>query len=480
MVIKAIFDRSRSEPDRPAMMANGLAYSSAQVARGILAAEAMIKSFHLKPDDRIGIAVRELGKAWLFILAAEKMGHLATALPSESTAGQIGLKGIGLWIADRHVRQSWTGPTMWIEDDTKLGFDPQTDLSQRVDDPTHEVRFVLYSSGTTGVYKRIASRGPTRDARIASAVAEGREADTKRHYIGDFGPWTAYGYMQVIRGFSVGSLVVFEQRLEPWRAILAHRPTDFFVTPGTALRFLKMLPPDFPRQDDMSVSVSGGALTPGLLDALQGRLTRKIVQSYGATEAGLVARTPIYGPDDLLDHALLDTAEIQAVDQNHQPLPLGQEGILRVRRPHMAPGYFEDPVSTAEHFRDGWFYPGDIGVISTEKTFRLTGRATEVINANGSKIAPGPIEDRLRAKWHCDDVAVLSQAHTGSRDSLHIFVVRPRHLNDGVAKDTLKPLAPAFSRIQVHHVPFIPRTTTGKIQYRLLREGLQNNNAGPQ
>lgn len=480
MVIKAIFDRARSTPDRPAMISNGLTYSCAEVARGILSAEAIIRSHELAPHARIGIAIRELGKAWLFILAAEKMGRIATCLPSESTAAQIGLQGIGLWIADRHAKQVWTGPTVWIEDDARLGFDADCDLSEPVEEPTHEVRFVLYSSGTTGVYKRIASRGASRDARIALAVAEAREGSDKRHYVGDFGPWTAYGYIQPLRAFTVGALLVFEQRLEPWKAILAHKPTDFFMTPGTARRFFSILPPDFPRQDPMSVIVSGGALTPGLLEAIQTHLTRSVVQSYGATEVGLVARTPVSGPADLVEHRLVNHSEVQAVDRDHNPLPMGQEGILRIRRPYMAPGYFEDPASTAEHFRDGWFYPGDVGVVSSPTTIRLTGRVSEVININGSKIAPSRIEDSLRVQWQCEDVAVLSEAQTADRDHLHIFVVRPRRLDDGRAKETLKPLTPAFGRIHVHSVPIIPRTTTGKIQYRLLRDGLKKQSAGPQ
>lgn len=472
MVIKAIFDRARSEPNRPAMSSNGTDWTAAQLAQGVLDAEAMIASHNLPPEARIGVAVRELGMAWLFILAAEKMQRLATGLPGNSTAEQIGLKGIGLWIADRNATQSWTGPTIWIDENMRLGFDARHDLSTPVEEPTHHFRFVLYSSGTTGVYKRIVSRGQTRDARIALALEEGRDTANKRHYVGDFGPWTAHGYIQPIRALTLGSLLVFEQRLEPWKAILAHSPTDFFMTPGTARRFLQTLPPVFPRQPDMTVTISGGALTPALLEQLQTRLTGKIVQSYGATETGLVARTPISGPQDLLDHSTIPYSEVQAVGDDGQPLPFGQEGTLRVRRPYMAEGYFEDPVSTAEHFRDGWFYPGDVGIVWSENKFRLTGRASEVINANGDKIAPAQLEDAIRTEWGVEDVAVLSTANTGDKDSLHVFVVNPRVMDETLVKQSLKPLSPSFLGIHVHHVPAIPRTTTGKIQYRLLRETL--------
>lgn len=472
MVIKAIFNRARNDPHTPAMSANGTGYTNAQLAQGILDAQALIESYDLPPAARIGIAIRELDKAWLFILAAEKLGRIATCLPGNSTAGQIGLQGIGLWIADRNVQQSWTGPTLWIDDSANLGFGPSRGLERPVDDPVHEIRFVLYSSGTTGLYKRIARTAASRSARIASAVEGGRDAPGRRHYAGDFGPWTAYGYTQPIRALTLGSLLVFEQRLEPWKAILAHRPTDFFMTPGTARRFFNSLPNDFPRQDDMTVIISGGALTPSLLEMVQQRLTAKIVQKYASTETGLIAQTTIAGAQDLLDHRLIKNSEIQAVGEDDRPLPFGSEGILRVRRDGMSTEYFEDPVSTAAHFRDGWFYPGDIGVVFGPDKFRLTGRASEVINANGDKIAPSVIEDALRQQWLCDDIAALSQAHTGQKDSLHVFVVRPANLDEHIVKKTMRPYSPSFSAIRVHNVSMIPRTTTGKIQYRILREAL--------
>lgn len=473
MVIKAIFDFARSEPNRPAIVAGGTTRTYADVARGILGAEAIIKSYGLAPGQRIGVAIRELSKAWMFILAAEKLEILATSLPSSSTASQIGVKGVGLWIADRHVQQSWTTPTHWVETDEWPGQNGNFDLTQEVADPTHKFRLIIFSSGTTGIYKPIAVRGPARDARIALAVAEGRESPDFRHFIGDFGPWTAHGSNQVFRVLTVGSKMVFEQELEPWKAILAHQPTNFFMTPGTARRFFKTLPGDFPRQDRMCVTVSGGALTPALLQILQSRLTRDVVQSYASTESGLIARTPIARPEDLLEHRLLKGSEIQAVDDNHNPLPFGVEGVLRVRRQDMSEGYFEDPESTAAHFRDGWFYPGDVGVVLDEAKFRLTGRSSEVININGNKVAPSVIEDGLRAMWTCDDVAALSEPVTGGRDVLHIFVSRPRNMDDAKIKGPLKPLTPAFSKIRVHRVDAIPRTTTGKVQYRLLREQLQ-------
>lgn len=473
MVISSIFKLARDEPTRPALSANGVDWTYAQLANGVLDAEEIIARQGPAPGARIGIAIRELGKAWMFILAAEKMGRLATCLPSNASAAQTGVKGIGLWVADRHAKQTWDGPTVWLDDDMRIGFGPSRDLSQPVPEPTHDARFVLFSSGTTGRYKPVASYGAGRDARIKLAFAEARATPGQRHYAHDFGPWTAHGYMTPVRAWTLGALVVFEQRLEPWRAILAHAPTDFFMTPGTARRFLDTLPPDFPYQDDMTVTVSGGALTPALLETLQNRLTRRIDQSYGSTETGLIARTHISTAADLINHRTITDAEVQALDGDGRPLPFGAEGILRVRKPNMAPGYFEDPAATAEYFRDGWFHPGDIGVVGSPTTFRLTGRASEVINANGDKIAPAYIEDALRKVWPCDDIAALSQARTSASDELHIFVAGARGLTAPAIHSALEGVAPAFSRVTVHNVETVPRTKTGKIQYGLLRERLK-------
>ena len=55
---------------------------------------------------------------------------------------------------------------------------------------------------------------------------------------------------------------------------------------------------------------------------------------------------------------------MEVVDDDDTPLPCGELGRVRVLRRGSGPAeYLDDPKTTARHFRDDWFYPGDLGVL---------------------------------------------------------------------------------------------------------------------
>jgi long-chain acyl-CoA synthetase len=87
-----------------------------------------------------------------------------------------------------------------------------------------------------------------------------------------------------------------------------------------------------------------------------------------------------------------------------KPLPgvtiaVADDGELLVRGRHVFDGYWNDPEATAEVIDvDGWFHTGDVGSIDDEGYVRITGRKKEIlVTAAGKNVAPGPLEDRLRA-----------------------------------------------------------------------------------
>ena len=66
----------------------------------------------------------------------------------------------------------------------------------------------------------------------------------------------------------------------------------------------------------------------------------------------------------------------------------------------------------AEIFKDGWFYPGDIGKLMPDGLLVITGRVNEVINRGGDKLAPEVIEGALRLMPEIADAAVFAVPNT--------------------------------------------------------------------
>jgi acyl-coenzyme A synthetase/AMP-(fatty) acid ligase len=73
--------------------------------------------------------------------------------------------------------------------------------------------------------------------------------------------------------------------------------------------------------------------------------------------------------------------------------------------------YEGNEKATAERFRGGWFYPGDIGALDADGRLTYRGRADDVINFGGAKIVPTDLEAVLAAHPGIADVAVVSVPH---------------------------------------------------------------------
>jgi acyl-coenzyme A synthetase/AMP-(fatty) acid ligase len=114
----------------------------------------------------------------------------------------------------------------------------------------------------------------------------------------------------------------------------------------------------------------------------------QVITGYGSVETNnVLSNHKSMAPDgSIRTRTVLRGAELQIVDETDTPLPPGQEGIVRIRNPWMAPGYIGSPEAEARAFRGGWFYPGDLGLWTTEGEFVVTGRQNDQFNLGGVKL----------------------------------------------------------------------------------------------
>jgi acetyl-CoA synthetase len=170
---------------------------------------------------------------------------------------------------------------------------------------------------------------------------------------------------------------------------------------------------------------------------------------------------------------------IELLDDNMQPVPAGEEGVLCVRRdshPGMMKEYWHKPERTAEVFRGPWYYSGDVLTRDEEGYYWFRGRNDDVMKASGYRISPFEVESCLVCH-----PAVLEAAAVESPDPVRGMVVKAfLVLREGSEpSEALRAEIQAFSREQmagykyprkIEFVTALPKTPSGKIKRKELRE----------
>ncbi len=145
------------------------------------------------------------------------------------------------------------------------------------------------------------------------------------------------------------------------------------------------------------LEVLGSTVTEQLRRRVKEKVSRNLYVNYAMTESGTVTVAP---PEMEMPETVgtaLPGVRLQIVDAADQPLPHGEVGIIRIRAPGAIDRYFDDAEATAKAFRGGWFYPGDLGVLTGDEQLIFKGRADDMMIFDGINIYPAEIEAALAA-----------------------------------------------------------------------------------
>ena len=158
-------------------------------------------------------------------------------------------------------------------------------------------------------------------------------------------------------------------------------------------------------------------------------------------------------------------------------VPAGEKGeiIARLDSDEAFAGYWRRPDADARALRDGWYFTGDMGWLDADGELWVAGRVDDMIISGGENIHPVEVEDALARHPGVRDVAVVGEPDERWGERVVAFVVPAaggltaaeldRHCREGGALASFKrPRRVVFVRE-------IPKTASGKILRRLLREG---------
>jgi len=162
----------------------------------------------------------------------------------------------------------------------------------------------------------------------------------------------------------------------------------------------------------------------------------------------------------------IDGLEVRVLDEKtFMPLKDGEQGVVAIRGPNVFAGYLNDPESTRSAFTDeGFLLSGDYGHMRDEYIY-ITGRADDIFNVGGEKVAPLEIERALSEHESIVSSAV-GKIEDEKRGTLSVAYIET---NAGIRrKDIIDFLAdrlpPAKIPLRYVRVRALPLTPNGKVQ----------------
>lgn len=214
---------------------------------------------------------------------------------------------------------------------------------------------------------------------------------------------------------------------------------------------------------------TGATLHPEERTEIMARLCPQYINFYGSTEGGgcsalmwddprsaaaSVGR-PVFG------------ARIEIVDETDQPVRTGHFGRIRYRHPGTASAFHNDPDASREAFREGWYYPGDLGWLDPAGFLYLTGRAKDVIIRGGVNIYPAEVEHVLMQHREVSDAAVVGWPSREFGEEVAAFITCRNKAEKVSAAELIAhcrtELAPYKIPRAIFFVADFPKSSVGKI-----------------
>ena len=344
----------------------------------------------------------------------------------------------------------------------------------------HDVARLRYTSGTTG-------RPKAAVLTHASALTSLRNLLAELHDLGPddvvlhvaplthasealLAPAFWRGARTVICGFDPGEVVA---------TIARERVTTVFLVPTMVAALVDEAERTGGACASLRTLVYGAAPMPGeLLERALTRFGSVLLQIYGLSECPFPITT--LRKDDHLDPRLRGTCglptamnEVRVLGADGEPLAPGAVGQIAVRGPQMMREYWRDPEATAATLIGGWLRSGDVGACDAAGFLTLLDRSDDVIISGGFNVYPREVEVVLEAHPAVLEAAVAAVPHARWGQGVAAWVVlrRGAEVSERELVDFCRLRLAGYKKpVQMSFVAELPKTTTGKLLRRHLRE----------
>ncbi len=204
-------------------------------------------------------------------------------------------------------------------------------------------------------------------------------------------------------------------------------------------------------------------------------------EAYGSTESGLVT---LLRPEDQfrklgsIGTEIWGTDRIKILDENRQEVPDGEVGELFFRTPMLFKEYLKEPEKTRNAFEGEWSSAGDMVKQDEDGFYTLVDRKANMIITGGENVYPSEVESVIGAHRAVKDVAVIGVPDDKWGEAVKSVVVLHNGFepSDELAREIINSTRGQIAGYKrPKSIDFIkdtemPRTATGKIIHRMLRE----------
>lgn len=363
-------------------------------------------------------------------------------------------------------------PAPMLTEDELAGFATLPPADFATGDPDR-LAYIVFTSGSSGQPRAVMHAHRAILARQAMMQGwYGLRADDRLLHAGAFN-WTFTLGTGLMDPWTLGATALIPAEGTPIDQIphlaARHGATILAGAPGI---FRRLLRADWPAIQALRHALAAGErLDPALRTAWTARTGTDIHEAMGASEISTFLSGSPDRPAPQGTAGFAQPGRHIAILGADGPLPPEQPGALAVRRddPGLFLGYLDDAPATDACFRGGWFVTGDLAQQGNDGAFTLLGRTDDIMNAGGFRVAPPEIEDHLSTHPDAGDVAVAELPVAPGSSIIAAFWTGP------ATEDQMQALArTGLARYKQPRawirLDALPRTPTGKINRRALRE----------